>query len=74
MIRVIVNADDFGLDENRTKAILLAHREGWISTTTAIVTTNCFPKSIKLVEKTRLHENIGLHLNLTEGFPMTDKI
>lgn len=74
MIRVIVNADDFGLDENRTKAILQAYREGWISTTTAIVTTDWFPKSIKLVEKTRLHENIGLHLNLTEGFPLTDKI
>lgn len=74
MIRVIVNADDFGLDENRTKAILQAYREGWISTTTAIVTTKWFQKAIELAESSRLYQNIGLHLNLTEGFPLTESI
>lgn len=74
MINVIVNADDFGLDENRTMAILEAYREGWISTTTAIVTTSWFKKGIRLAEGSRLHQNIGLHLNLTEGYPLTENI
>ena len=74
MIKVIVNADDFGLDENRTRAIIQAYQEGWVSTTTAIVTTDWFQKAVDMAKGLRLHRNIGLHLNLTEGFPLTERI
>lgn len=74
MIKVIVNADDFALDENRTKAILQAYQEGWISTTTAIVTTPWFNNAVDMARGLRLYGNIGLHLNLTEGFPLTQTI
>ena len=74
MIQVIVNADDYGFDENRTKAILQAYREGWISTTTAMVNMPWFEKSLELAKGSRLFDNIGLHLNLTEGSPLTDSI
>lgn len=74
MIQVIVNADDYGMDENRTKAILRAYEEGWISTTTAMVNMPWFDKSLELAEGSRLFDSIGLHLNLTEGVPLTDPI
>ena len=74
MISVYVNADDYGLDENRTRAILQAKEEGWISTTTAIVNSPWFEKAVELARGSRLYDNIGLHLNLTEGTPLTDSI
>lgn len=74
MIHVLVNADDFGLDENRSMAILDAYNDGWITTTTAIVTMPWFNKAIALSRKLPLYDNIGLHLNLTEGKPLTEAI
>lgn len=74
MIRVIVNADDFGLDENRTRAILQAYREGWISTTTVMANMSWFSRAIEMAKGSRLYDNIGLHLNLTEGRPLTEPI
>lgn len=74
MIKVIVNADDFGLDENRTRAILAAYQQGWISATTVMANMPWFEQAIAMAKNTRLYDNIGLHLNFTEGFPLTDAI
>lgn len=74
MIKVIVNADDYGWDENRTKAILEAYRLGAITTTTVMVNMPWFEKSIELAKENGLFKNIGLHLCLTEGRPLTDMI
>lgn len=74
MIQVYVNADDFSLDENRTKAILQAYEEGWISTTSAMVNMPWFERSLEFAKGTGIYDNIGLHLNLTEGHPLTEKI
>ena len=71
MIRLMVNADDFGWDENRTKAILEAYRQGIVTTTTAMVNMPWFEKAIDIAKGTGLFPNIGLHLCLTEGFPLT---
>lgn len=74
MIRLMVNADDFGWDENRTKAILEAYRQGIVTTTTAMVNMPWFEKAIEMAKGTDLFPNIGLHLCLTEGFPLTKTI
>ena len=74
MIRIIVNADDFGWDENRTRAILEAYRRGIVTTTTVMVNMPWFEKAVALAKETDLSPNIGLHLCLTEGMPLTDKI
>lgn len=74
MIKVIVNADDFGLDENRTRAILAAYQQGWVSTTTVMANMPWFERAIEGARGTPLYEHIGLHLNLTEGRPLTEKI
>lgn len=74
MIRLIVNADDFGWDENRTKAILEAYRRGIITTATAMANMPWFEKAVEMARGTDFFHNIGLHLCLTEGFPLTETI
>lgn len=69
-----INADDFGWDENRTKAIIAAARAGLITTTTAMVNMPWFDKAISLARGTSLWPHIGLHLCLTEGCPLTETI
>ena len=74
MIKIVVNADDYGWDENRTKAILEAYRIGAITTTTIMPNMPWFDKAVEMAKGTGLHANIGMHLTLTEGFPLTDRI
>ena len=73
MKRIIlrVNADDFGLDENRTRAILAAFRMGAISQTTAMVNMPYFTQAVEMIRSEGFLNHMGLHLNLTEGPAMT---
>lgn len=66
-----VNADDFGFDENRTRAILAAFRMGAISQTTAMVNMPYFDQAVEMVRSAGILNRMGLHLNLTEGPAMT---
>ena len=74
MPKIIVNADDFGWDENRTRAILQAFKLGLIHTTTAMANMPWFDRAIELAKEAGLAEHVGLHLCLTEGRPLTDRI
>lgn len=62
-----VNADDFGIDENRTRAILESFRVGAISQTTAMVNMPFFDEALGMIRSAGLLNKMGLHLNLTEG-------
>ena len=72
MRRLVVNADDFGNDENRTKAILESFRIGAITQTTALANMPYFGESAKMIADAGLIGKMGIHLNLTEGRPLTD--
>ena len=74
MSKIIVNADDFGWDENRTRAILQAYKLGLIHTTTAMANMPWFDRAIEMAMETDLAGHIGLHLCLTEGRPLTELI
>lgn len=74
MITLIVNADDYGYDRNRTEAILECFRNRIITQTTAMVNMPYCSTAIKLARKGGFANRIGLHLNLTFGFPMTRAI
>ena len=66
-----VNADDFGIDENRTRAILKSFCLGAISHTTAMVNMPYFQEAVEKIRSKGLLNRMGLHLNLTEGPAMT---
>lgn len=69
--QLIVNADDYGLTAGVSRGILRAHREGIVTSTSAMV--NMPPAEAWL--QTALAEapelGLGLHLNLTQGRPVS---
>lgn len=71
MIRIIVNADDCGLSAEVDKHIEDAIIQGVISSTTIMVNMNDFDGALQLYKEYSNVVSFGVHLNLTEGHPMT---
>ena len=73
-MEVIVNADDFGFHENANQAIAKCFREGIVTNTTAMVTMPAIESGLALARRDGFVDRIGLHVNLSEGRPLTDTI
>lgn len=71
MKKLIVNADDFGLSRAVTDAIIDCHLNGIVTSTTIMVNTPAFEYSV-LKAKELAELGIGLHINLTQGKPVSD--
>jgi predicted glycoside hydrolase/deacetylase ChbG (UPF0249 family) len=69
--RLIVNADDFGWSEAVTSGILRAHREGIVTSTTLMANLPGTAETLQRARREAADLGIGLHLNLTEGRPLT---
>ena len=70
--KIIINADDFGWCCERDKGILELFEKGCITSTTVLING---PNAINaLKEAKRIGLPVGLHLNLTEGMPVKQKI
>jgi len=69
--RLIVNADDFGWSEAVTSGILRAHREGIVTSTTLMANLPGAEAALERARREAPGLGIGLHLNLTEGRPLT---
>jgi len=69
LLRLIVNADDFGLTPGVSAGILAAHRHGIVTSTTALVTAALDREQAAAARDSTL--GIGLHVNLTLGAPLT---
>lgn len=66
--RLIVNGDDFGLAREVNRAIVRAHRDGILTTTSLMVTSPFAGEAVQLArENPRL--GVGLHLVLVQGVP-----
>lgn len=70
-MKLTINADDFGKDENATLAIAESFRRGFITQTTLMVNMPWADKAVELARKYGFADKVGLHLNLTEGKPLT---
>ena len=69
MKRLIINADDFGLTDGVNQAIIDAHHNGLLSSTTLLANGEAFTSAAALARQApRL--GVGVHLNLTEGRPV----
>lgn len=69
-----MNADDFGLNERNSLAIAEAFRKGLITDTTMLANGAFFDGAAALAQAQGFFDKIGVHLNLTEGVPLTDAI
>jgi predicted glycoside hydrolase/deacetylase ChbG (UPF0249 family) len=72
IMSLIINGDDYGLRESCSLAIAEAIREGLITHTTMMSTGEYFEEAIRLAAELGFTDKIGVHLNLTEGSPLTD--
>ena len=74
MQRVIVNADDFGLNEHCSKAIAQAFERGLVTNATIIANGEYFDEAVLLCNEKGFYDRIGIHFNLYNGEPLTDDI
>ncbi len=71
MKRLVVNADDFGLTENTNRGIAEAHRRGILSSATLLANGVAFDSAVELARGSP-ELGVGIHLNLTNGRPISD--
>ena len=69
-MKLIINADDYGLTINVSKAIILGLKKGILTDTNAIVNTPDFKASAEMAHSHGIHE-MGLHCLLTMGKPLS---
>lgn len=67
MLKLIVNADDFGLTRGCNEGILEAYNNGIVTDTTILINGKYADEAIKMARENGI-ERMGLHLNLTSGF------
>jgi hopanoid biosynthesis associated protein HpnK len=71
--QLIVNADDFGLTAGVSRAILDAHREGIVTSTTLMANGAAFDMAVAGSRQTP-SLGVGIHLNLSEGVPVSPSL
>ncbi|MBP5384808.1 MAG: ChbG/HpnK family deacetylase [Lachnospiraceae bacterium] len=71
---LIRNADDFGKNEDVTRAILTCFANGSIDRTTLMVNMPDAARAVEEAKKAGLQDRVGIHLNLTEGMPLSEPI
>lgn len=71
---LIINADDFGMNAEVNASILKSINAGLATTTTMLVNLSGFDDACNIAEKYDIKKRIGLHVNLTEGVPLTDEM
>lgn len=73
-MNIIINADDFGKSDSVNLAITDCFRKKYISNTTVMVNMPGFEAAIRMSVENGFFDSVGLHLNLTEGVPLTENI
>lgn len=74
MNNIIINADDFGLSPNVNAAIIELLRTNRIQRTTMMVNMQYTKDAYLMIKKYDLLDKVGLHINLTDGNPLSEKI
>lgn len=72
--KIIINADDYGLNQSCTEAICKAFMNDLITDTTMVANGTYFKEAVDYIQKYQLQGKVGIHFNLTEGKPLTETI
>ena len=67
----LISADDFGLSEAVDDGITEALTRGYVQTTSALVCDDACRRRVARHGR-RIHGRVGLHLQLTDGLPISD--
>lgn len=69
MLKLIVNADDFGFSENVNYGIIKSFREGIVTSTSVMPNGKAFNHAVELAKR-NLELDVGIHLTLTGEKPI----
>jgi predicted glycoside hydrolase/deacetylase ChbG (UPF0249 family) len=72
-LKLIVNADDFGISEAVNRGIVDAHDRGIVTSTSLMATGPAFEHAVELA-RSRPGLAVGVHLTLTEQRPLTSEL
>lgn len=70
----IINADDYGISQEVNEAIEYCFENGLINQTTLMVNMSYTDSAVQRVLSGEFRHQVGLHLNLIEGKPLTEPI
>lgn len=73
-MRLLINADDFGISESVNHAIDYCFNNNIIQRTTILVNMDSSDSAVALSKEHGYADKVGLHLNLIEGTPLTELI
>jgi predicted glycoside hydrolase/deacetylase ChbG (UPF0249 family) len=68
--KLIVNADDFGLDGGINEGIILAHQKGILTSATIMANMPGFSQAVELAGRNE-RLGVGIHLNALRGQPLS---
>lgn len=71
---LILNADDYGKSKEVNRAIRECFQKGCIDRTTLMVNMPDAAEAVEDARREGFADRIGIHLNLTEGMPLTEEI
>lgn len=71
---VLINADDFGLNHETNLAVIELLKTNRIQRTTLMVNMPFAQEAVQMAKDNHLESKIGLHINLTDGSPLSSAI
>ena len=73
-MELCINADDFGISKEVNEAIKVCFDREYITNTTIMVNMPYTDEAVNIAFQSGFFRKVGLHLNLTKGEPLTEKI
>lgn len=74
MLKIIIHADDFGMSDDVNECIERCFLAGELSETSLMVNMAAMEDAVEMARRSGYAKCVGLHLNLTQGEPLTDEI
>jgi len=71
---LVVNADDFGISESVNRAIKECFEKKYIDRTTVMANMPFAEEAAQIARENGFNDKVGLHVNLTQGKPLTEDI
>lgn len=68
-MKLIINAEDFGLSESINKGICEGLKEGFVTSASLFVNAKYTQQAVNLIKENNF-KNVGVHLNITYGTPI----
>jgi hypothetical protein len=73
-VKIIINADDFGLKSSVNNAIAESFNNGLINSVTLMANMPGFEEAVELAHRSNFTNEIGIHLNLDSNYLLTSNI